>query len=303
VEDSTYPYFISADYAPPFRAERLRTRLSAITGATRETMQTVHADKVSIPAQTFLILLKRLEPLDQPSTAAKERLLAWDGTMAPDSVAATIYAVWREMTASLVLDHPSLQALAASPAPLEGVQAMTIASRLRTTVLAWIEKDDISFLPPGETWHGLLAKSLSQATQWLTKTLGVNMAAWRWDRIHRTAPQHPLSVTFPEYAALLNPPSVGVGGDGDTPQCGSYGGFGGSGFNITGMSVNRYCFDPINWDESGWVVPLGACGHPGSPHFADQRVPWSEQRLLPMRYSWDAVMADAAEQQRLEPDR
>jgi penicillin amidase len=301
VEDSTYPYFISADYAPPFRAERLRTRLSAITGATRETMETVHADKVSIPAQTFLILLKRLEPPDSASASAKERLLAWDGTMAPDSVAATIYAVWREMTASLVLDHPSLQAIAASPAPLEGVQAMTIASRLRTTILAWIEKDDTTFLPPGETWPGLLAKSLSQATEWLTKTLGANMAAWRWDRIHRTAPQHPLAVTFPEYAALLNPPSVGVGGDGDTPQCGSFGGFGGSGFNITGMSVNRYCFDPLNWDASGWVVPLGACGHPGSPHFADQRGPWSEQRLLPMRYSWNAVMADAAEQQRLEP--
>ena len=37
------------------------------------------------------------------------------------------------------------------------------------------------------------------------------------------------------------------------------------------------------------------CGHPGSPHYADQRIAWSEQRLLPMHYAWDAVMADAAE--------
>jgi penicillin amidase len=221
--------------------------------------------------------------------------------MAPDSVAAAIYAVWRETTAGLVLDHPSLRAVAASPAPLEGVQPMTMASRIRTTILAWIEKDDTSFLPPGETWPGLLAKSLAQATEWLTANLGANMDEWRWDRIHRTAPKHPLSVTFPQHAGLLDPPAVGVGGDGDTPQCGSFGGSGGSGFTITGMSVNRYCFDPFDWDRSGWVVPLGACGHPGSPHFADQRIPWSEQRLLPMRYSWDAVMADAAEQQRLEP--
>jgi penicillin G amidase len=147
----------------------------------------------------------------------------------------------------------------------------------------------------------VLATALQRATAWLAARCGDDMAGWQWSEIHRTNPQHTLAATFPELADLLNPPSVGVGGDGDTPQAGSYNGFGAGDFAITGMSVNRYCFDCADWERSGWVVPLGACGHPGSPHYADQRIAWSEQRLLPMHYAWDAVMADATEQQRLDP--
>ena len=72
-------------------------------------------------------------------------------------------------------------------------------------------------------------------------------------------------------------------------------------FTLTNTSVARYCFDLADWDNSGWVVPLGASGHPGSTHFADQVAAWSEGRLLPMRYSWDRISQDAATHQRLDP--
>jgi penicillin G amidase len=183
------------------------------------------------------------------------------------------------------------------------IAALPLASRLRTTLLALMQADDTTLLPEGETWASVLATALQRATEWLTATCGPEMAMWQWSSIHRTNPQHTLSATFPDLAPLLNPPSVGVGGDGDTPQCGSYGGLGAGDFAITGMSVNRYCFDCADWEKSGWVVPLGSSGHPGSPHYADQRTAWSEQRLLPMHYSWESVTADAAETQRLEPGR
>lgn len=297
-----YPHFLTLDYAPPFRAARITARLEATTRATPAMMETIHAEKRSLPALTYLSHLPHLTPLDEGSRAAKARLVQWDGVLAPDSVAATLYAVWREMTAAVVLQSPALAALAASAAPLEIIEPMPLGARLRTTLLALLDNDDTSLLPEGETWAKVLAQALARAVAWLETTLGGEMDAWRWHRLHRTAPAHTLAATFPEHAALLDPPSVGVGGDGDTPQCGSYGGFGGSGFAITALSVNRYCFDPGDWDRSGWVVPLGASGHPGSPHYADQRVPWSEQRLLPMWYSWDAVRTNAAETQTLEPD-
>jgi penicillin amidase len=65
--------------------------------------------------------------------------------------------------------------------------------------------------------------------------------------------------------------------------------------------VTRYCFDLADWDNSGWTSPLGASGHPGSPHYADQVTAWSEQGLYPMLYSWDRIQADAEARQRLEP--
>ena len=52
---------------------------------------------------------------------------------------------------------------------------------------------------------------------------------------------------------------------------------------------------------SSYDVPLGASGHPGSPHYADQTGDWAAVRLRPMRYDWGRVAAEAESHQRLEP--
>ena len=97
---------------------------------------------------------------------------------------------------------------------------------------------------------------------------------------------------------MLDPPSVPRGGDGDPPQDGGYSPA--NPFTITGMSVARYVVDPGDWSNSRWVVPLGASGHPGSDHYADQTQTWSEVQLLPMLYDWDSIKAEAESRQRLE---
>src|SRR2546430_9778088 len=47
-------------------------------------------------------------------------------------------------------------------------------------------------------------------------------------------------------------------------------------FVLVSLSVNRYIDDPADWRRSRWIVPLGASGHPGSPHYADQATLWTE---------------------------
>ncbi|MDP9375543.1 MAG: penicillin acylase family protein [Chloroflexota bacterium] len=297
-----YPHYISLDYAPPYRAERIVDRLRPLRGATVTDMAAVHADKLSIPSRVFVGMLDRIAPADDRSAEAKSRLLAWDGTMGPDDVAAAIYAVWRDQTIALLLETPKLRPLAQPPAggnPIP-LKMLPVAARLRAPVVALLQADDRSLLPEGEGWPELLAKALARAVAWLEAALGPDMDGWRWGRIHRTVPKHPLSATFPALSALLDPPATEVGGDGDTPQAASYGGLGAAGFTVLGTSVTRYVFDLGDWDRSGWVVPLGASGHPGSPHYADQREVWREQRLYPMLYSWDAIAAEAETRQRLE---
>ena len=75
----------------------------------------------------------------------------------------------------------------------------------------------------------------------------------------------------------------------------------GKDFTLASMSVTRYCFDLSDWDNSGWTSPLGASGHPGSHHYADQITAWSTQQLHPMLYSWDRIEAAAETRQHLEP--
>jgi penicillin amidase len=73
----------------------------------------------------------------------------------------------------------------------------------------------------------------------------------------------------------------------------------GYGFNMTSGSVARYVFDLSDWDNSGWIVPSGVSGDPGSAHFADQRTRWAAGELVPMRYTRAAVDAAATTTVRL----
>ena len=108
---------------------------------------------------------------------------------------------------------------------------------------------------------------------------------------HVTRPQHPLVVGFPHLAERLNPPSIAVGGDGETVNAGGY--VPGAGYHLALTSVARYVFDLGDWEASAWAVPGGASGHPGDRHWADQAPAWAACRLLPMRYAWSRIRAEA----------
>ena len=65
--------------------------------------------------------------------------------------------------------------------------------------------------------------------------------------------------------------------------------------------MNRYIHDPADWRRSRWIVPLGASGHPGSPHYADQATLWAEVETVPQLWEWDDITAAAETRQRLLP--
>ena len=111
----------------------------------------------------------------------------------------------------------------------------------------------------------------------------------KWGKVHRTNPVHPLSKIFPEYSSILNPPSVAMGGDSDTPQQGGYL----DNFEVNSVSVNRYIHDTSDWKKSRWIVPLGSSGHPGSPHFSDQSKLWSKLETIPQLWDWNEIKSVA----------
>ncbi|MDP6495643.1 MAG: penicillin acylase family protein, partial [Dehalococcoidia bacterium] len=298
VVDEEYPHYIGLDYAPEFRARRVTDRLLAIKGkATADDMIAVHGDKTSIPAQTFVRLIAHLRPLDETSTRAQERLASWDGEILKHRVEPTIYNTFRDQLVSLVLE-PILGSLAEETLRGLGGGSGHVA-RLRSRFHTMIEEDDRSLLPPNSDWPSLMAKALSEAVAKLTKDLGANMDNWKWGKVHHTQPQHTLSPSFPHLAEILNPPSLPAGGDNDTPQVGAYARA--KPFITRGVSVVRYVFDLDDWNNSAWIVPLGASGHPGSPHYADQATTWGEVQLIPMLYDWTRIIQEAESSQKLKP--
>jgi penicillin amidase len=160
------------------------------------------------------------------------------------------------------------------------------------------EKNDTSLLPPGTDWRSLAATALAEGVADLAERLGDDMGSWWWGRVHQTAPRHTLSDAIPGLAGMLDPPQVPMGGDGDTPQAGSYSPAGP--YTMTSMSVARYVFDLGDWSNSAWITPLGPSGHPGSPHYADQAPVWGNVDLIPMLYDWDRIESASESQQTLE---
>ncbi len=298
-----YPYYINTYFASDYRARRVTERIQALPSGTAsvEDMAAIHADRQSIPAQAFIDVLKQCQPADPQVMAAYEMLLQWDCHMDPSSAAATLYATARTYLyhdiIEATLEGCAHQALASVYGTGRG--APTHANQIYARAVAELASGDTSLLPPRQTWHGMVESALQRAVAELHERFGEDMHTWRWSRVHHTRPRHPLSRVLPELAELLDPPSVPAGGDGDTPQQGGYSMT--DRFVLTSMSVNRYIHDPADWRRSRWIVPLGASGHPGSPHYTDQATLWAEVQTIPQLWTWDDVTEAAETQQRLEP--
>jgi penicillin amidase len=291
IVDDSYPYFISAEYARPDRAIRLHERLRDVRRATVEDMPGIHTDRQSLGADVWVERLLRLEPRDEWERTALLRLGEWDRNMDADSAAAAIYAVARDAACRIVAHNPVLSPLRV---PMHGEPAATFVPlelRLWTALPGLLGRDDTMLLPSNQSWDDVLAAAFTDAIGVLRTALGDEVGGWRWGALHVAAPRHPLG------RADLDPPTVEMGGEWDTVMSAAHAA--GSGFNVTTSSVARYAFDLADWDRSGWVVPLGSSGDPTSPHFADQQSAWAAGELLPMRFSWDAIVSRAESTTRL----
>ena len=295
-----YPYYIALDFAPDHRARRITERLRSLESATVDDMAAVHAERVSIPALVYLDLLATVEPADGLAASAKAKLAGWDGSMERDAIAPTIYSAFGERLHRRVVQHLLGDSLGREPFGDTGRGGSGHLRQLASVLVTMAAENDASLLPPGEDWKSVASQALDDGVADLRERLGDDVESWQWGKVHHTRPRHTLSDAFPELTAALDPPSVPMGGDGDTPQAGGY--TPKEPFVMTGMSVARYVFDLADWGNSAWITPLGASGHPGSPHYADQAPIWGEVRLLPMLYDWDRI-ADAAEShQTLTPE-
>jgi penicillin amidase len=232
--------------------------------------------------------LAALPPLpDDRAERLRTELLVWDGHMRAETSAPTAYMALRRAITALVASRSGLadvgrETWAAVP---PGVLPM---NQLWWAVPALIRRDDTRLLN-GWTWHRVLTEALQ----------AVAPDARRWGEVHRPRFVHPLSPLYPEAAALLDPPSLPIGGDTDTVQ--ANGVSAAAGLEATYGAIARYVYDVGDWNACRWAVFHGASGHPGSPHYADQNAVWSRCEMVPMLYDWKVIVTEATTSQRLVP--
>lgn len=266
-----HPDYLCTDCHPPYRAARIQELLQEPARRSVEGAAGIHADTLSVIAQLFQERLARL-PTPSPAAARlREVLLAWDGRMEAASEAASAYIALRLALTRRLAEASGLGALAGhawlSPAP--GVAPLT---QLWWCLPRLLREDDARLLG-GLSWESALAEALEQ--------VAAAPPAATWGEAHRPRFTHPLSPLFPWAAPVLDPPAQPLAGDGDTVQANGL--IAPAGPAAAYGALARYAFDVGDWENSRWVVFLGASGHPASPHYADQHADWAACRMRPMR--------------------
>ena len=100
-----YKPFISVDWFPPYRADRIEALLDGQPLHTLDSFARIQADSVSFLASATLSFARAAKPLTDEGRILQQRLTDWNGDMAVDSKAALAFAAWyRELTRLVYAD-------------------------------------------------------------------------------------------------------------------------------------------------------------------------------------------------------
>jgi penicillin amidase len=214
-----YSYFISSDWAPPARAERigalLRERISTGKRFAAHDMGAIQTDTLDLEVRALLPVLLAVQPGSARQAEAIARLKEWHGDMARDSVAASIFHAWvRHLKLELFNEAltPGWQDRAQAgqmKAVINAVDPAQLARIVGTTIDPWCADAGGK---PGDRCERALRASLVDALRELEKLADSrDMDDWRWGKIHRAAYIHKPFGQFRMLDRLFNC-QVGTGG-------------------------------------------------------------------------------------------
>jgi penicillin amidase len=268
----SYRPVLSRFFAPPFRVNRIATRLAQMPRATPEQIGYIQADIYDYPR---LRLARETARLLQASSDPQLRAIggqlgSWDGMMTVDGRVPTFIVseegfLKRDMFAAKLggdlfasYDNnywplvPLLRALA-------GDDRAHAAGITRASV------------------HAAIVRAATEAQASLG-TRGID-GAERWGKHNAALYVHPLSVKW--FLGFLSPAPVSQPG---------------SSFAIYATKPKkgpsqRLVVDLANFDNTSMLVPLGESGVYSDPHYDDQLEDYTAVNYVPMPFSQEAVQA------------
>jgi len=286
-----FPYKVGFEWSEPYRANRITEVLAKAAHdghkLTREDMEHLQGDVVSMPARELLALLAATAK--DSNDASTQLLLRWDAAVDRDSAAAALYELWL-----LEIEQQMLHRLAP-----ENTWKVLQARVPLTVILRHLQNPtEETFGPqPQAARNRLLLDALNSATAKLRSLQGNNSSAWAWGRLHTVTFHHPLEL-LEGAKPLFDVGPVPRPGDNYTINDAGYGG---EHFDQVSGPSYREILDVGNWDDSVVANVPGESGQPGSAHYSDLLPYWDQTRYFPMLYSKSAVEKEAKNRLVLEP--
>ena len=269
-----YSHHITSNWAPPYRAQRIREMLEDARGLTADDVARQQMDVRDAFARRHVHYAVAAAQ-GAGDTAVARELRAWNGEARADSRAAALFYTWFEALRTRV----GSDEFRGKPVyfPRDALERV-----LNRGGGAWV--DDVATADTVERLEQLSAAAMREAIT----TVGTQV----WGDLHVTRMEHALGVVgaldralglnigpFPNHGA---PNTVNVAGFGArTPPF----------VNAYGPSQRHVVDMAAVDDEGGFVIPTGQSGVPTSRHYRDQTPLWREGRLW--RIPLDRAKAEA----------
>ena len=269
VTPEDYPYFITHDWAPGYRARRIlellaKKRLS-MHGAAK-----IQKDNVSLMALQLLPLMLDIEPDDEAGRNAVALLGKWDGAMARGLPEPLIFSTWLlELNRAIYADE------------LGDLfdRFLTLRPRFIVSVLtrrqAWC--DDVN-TPGTEDCQSRLLLALKQAMKSLETSFGPDFREWRWGDVHRARFVNHVLGAVPGLGRFVNLDIPTDGGNYTVNRGASHVNNPGRPFEHVHGPGFRAIYDLENLRRSQFSIATGQSGNPLSSHYGDQLAGWRDGR-------------------------
>jgi len=281
VVPSSYPHFITYDWAEPFRSQRITNLLQATDKLSADDMRNIQADTYSIPASAIMPYLLALKPQGWLQERAMAVMQGWDLREEANSSAAAMFetTLWR-----FLVNTFGDELNQAGVKDWEGSE-VALLNILPNANNAWF--DDVR-TPQVETRDEILQRSFQEALDFWGNKHGDMPQLWTWGQVHAATFAHPMGSVKP-LNLLFNRGPVPARGSGDTVDAASFS------FEkqaVQGIASYRQIIDVGEWRNSRSMHTTGQSGQPLSKHYGDMVASWQAVQHHAMLYEKDDIVAN-----------
>jgi penicillin amidase len=273
IHAADYPHFLTQDWAPPYRQERIEALLAQTPRHDAASFQAMHADQYSAATALLLPYLQNTRSEHPLAAAALATLQGFDGQMRADSAAPLIYTAWIDAFTRGTVGERLGQAR------FEGLYGKRL---FRNAVEGILVRDDKGWC--GAQGCGAASTAaLNRALDQLSQLQGPDVASWRWGVSHQAYSVHK---PFGNVATLARVFDVRrpTGGDPFTLNVGQYHlDKADAPFANRHAASLRAIYDLAEPENSGFIYQTGQSGNVLSRRYRDMADEWAAVQYRPLQ--------------------
>lgn len=280
-----------------YRSQRAYELIRQLAPNTTDTFKAMQGDNRCLPADEILPFIANLKFNDPELTAARDWLLKWDRFTGEDSPQAALY-----MEFCMKLFQNTFQDQLGDIVKSEGLdkEMWAIYLMMKNPKDPWW--DDTATAAIKENRDDILTRSFMDGYAAAGASLGKDRSKWRWGTLHKaTFVSNPLGASkIGLLESLVNQGPVETSGSTECLNNNIWYVSKGD-FSVGLIPSMRIIVDLGDLTKCVSINSTGSSGHPGSPWYGDQILPWAKLTYRPMLWTREQVEAGAKHRLTLNP--